>query len=165
MYYKKGEFLSTDNKILKILLQAKKEGNPLLKYFEIKYPDKTLNEDNNIIHVACVSAENHKPGLEHQQFRDLVEIVITTKKLEYSRAIKVIKTISSEIIRLIKNDDYLSQRLIVNSISPVHSTDTYTLKKGHILLQFITGPVQFNEPDEETINCVHKILTNNIEVK
>lgn len=36
MYYKKGEFLSTDNKILKILIQAKKEGNPLLKYFEIK---------------------------------------------------------------------------------------------------------------------------------
>ncbi|WP_283390499.1 hypothetical protein [Methanobrevibacter woesei] len=154
--------LSTDTRILNVLLNSQKEGNKLLNYFKIKYPDKTLTEDVNSIHVACVSSENHTSGEGFQVFTDLVEIVITTKKLEYSKAIRVIKTVSKEIINLLKKDDYLSQRIIVRSISPIHDSDTFLLKKGHLLLQFNTDPISFMNSDDE-IEKVCKFLIDDID--
>lgn len=164
MYYKKGGFLTTDARILNLLLDEKANGNVLLQHFQINYPDKTLNEDINAIHVACVSADNAQSGLDHQTFTDLVEIVITTKKLEYPKAIKVIKFVSEEICRIVKNDDYLSQRVIVRSISPVHQKDTFVLKKGHILLQFKTDPISFTDNEEGLFECC-RILTENLTVE
>jgi len=156
--------LSTDTKVLNILLKAKKEGHPLLKYYNIKYPDKTINQEKNSIHVACVNAENNEAGLDHQTFTDLVEIVITSKTVEYPRAVQIIKTVTKEIIYLLKNDPYLAQRLVVRSISPIYEKDTYILKKGHIILQFKTDPVKWDDDDEE-FDKVCKWLLKDIEVK
>lgn len=164
MYYKRGGFLTSDIRILKLLLNEKKNGNILLENFRINFPDKTLNEDVNAIHVACVSSENAQSGLDHQTFTDLVEIVITTKKLGYPEAIKVIKIVSEEICRIIKNDEYLGQRVTVRSISPVHQKDTFVLKKGHILLQFKTEPMAFSRNDDDLFECC-RILSENLKIK
>lgn len=155
--------LSTDTEILNILLKAKKEGNPLLELFEIKYPDKTINMDTNSIHVACLSTENNEKGLDYQTFTDLVEVIITTKQLEYHNAVRVIKTVSNEIINLCKQDAHLGNRLTVRSISPIHDSDTYLLKKGHILFQFITEPVTWDNNSDELYK-VCEILINDVEM-
>ena len=156
--------LSTDTQVLNVLLKAKEEGNTLLSLFDIKYPDKSIESEKNGIHVACVTAENHKTGNDFQQFQDLVEIVITTRKLRYHEGVRVIKAVSKEIIRLLKKDDYLGQRIFARTISPIHEKDTYRLKKGHILLQFITPPIKW-EDNTEDIDCICRILTENTMVR
>ncbi len=156
--------LSTDTKIFNILTKAQKEGNKLLEKFYIDFPDETINSEINAIYVACANAENHKTGNDFEQFKDLIEIIITTKKLPYLAGMKTIKTTAKEIVRLCKQDDYFNGRLVVRSITPLHDKSTYLIKRGHILLQFINPPESW-ENSEDTIEEVCGILVSNIEVE
>jgi len=156
--------LSTDTKILNALLESQKQGHELFKYYHINYPDKKLDDEINAIHVACVSAENNQALMDtSQSFTDLVEIIISTKKLSYEKAIQVIKTVTNEIIKVLKNDAYLSQRLVVRNINPVYEKGNYLVKKGHVRLQFKTAPVNWVE-HEETIEKVCKLIIKDDEV-
>ena len=135
--------LDTDFTIIEILQKAKKEGNPILKYFKISYPKEELAMESNCIFVACVSSENNLNGFEFETFKDLVEIVVTTKKQDNTKAIQVIKTISKEICRVImENHNCFPNKPVIRNINPYFNPD-YVLTRGQIMIQVNTEPTDF----------------------
>lgn len=155
--------LETDTIILNTLLEAQ-EDNQLLKMFKITYPDKGLADEINKIEVSCVSAENNITGFDHESFTDMVEILISTKKLEYKKGIRVIKTVAKEIRKVLRANPYLNQRLVNRSISPLYEKGTLQIKKGHMIFQFKTEPEKDENTDDE-IDKICSILIEDIEVE
>lgn len=152
--------LSTDNIILEILNTEKQNGNPLLQDFHILHPSKRVAEESNSIFVACVSSENNLEGYDFTSFRDLVEILIVTKQLDYSKAIMLIKTITTEICRLIlKNQRKFPNKPVIRNINPEYNHD-YVLNRGHIMVECKTEPVSFEVNDEDYRIC--EIILNEI---
>ena len=157
--------LSTDNTILNILNQAKKEDNPLLKHFKIGYPTKQLAQENNTILVAAVSSENQLNGFDFDEFRDLVEILIVTKLQDNITASKIIKTVAYEISRLIlKNEDLFPNKPIIRSINPFFEVDM-TLTRGQEMVNVNTEPVDFDLSEDIILEVANLISEDNIEVK
>ena len=105
--------LQSDEKILNILLSEKQNNNPILKPFKISYPNKSIAQPSNTIFVACVSYEEQGKGFEHIDGKDLVEILVVTKKkdnkavnqTEYSDTKFIIKTVLKEVKRLLLSKD------------------------------------------------------------
>lgn len=156
--------LSTDNTILNILNEAKINGNRLLEKFKISYPDKRLAQENNCILVAVVSAENNLNGFEFEQFKDLVEILVVTKQKENEKAIKIIKTVSYEICRLIiENKDKFPNKPVIRNINPYFDVNMI-LSRGQIMVQVNTEPVDFGISDD-TIDHICELISENIEVE
>ena len=135
--------LSADTKILDILLNSKKNGNKLLKHFKINYPDKKLAEENNTILIAAISSENNLDGLDFEQFTDLVEILITTKKRDNQKAIKIIKTVAYEICRLImEHETDFPVKPVIRNLNPFFDVDL-VLTRGQLMVQIGSEPVSF----------------------
>lgn len=155
--------LETDNIILKLLIDEKNNGNILLKHFHIQYPTKRVAEESNSIFVACVSSENNIDGFAFSTFRDLVEILIVTKQKDYDKAIKIIKTVSNEICRIIKkNVDKFPNKPTIRSINPEFNRD-FVLTRGHIMIQCNTEAVTFEVSDEDVNIC--NLLLKGIDVE
>lgn len=145
--------LELDEIILKILHDAKRDNNILLKHFIIQHPSKRVAQESNSIFIACVSSENNIDGFDFSTFRDLVEILIVTKQNEYDKAIKVIKTVSTEICRLImENTDKFPNKPVIRNINPEFNND-FLLTRGHIMVQCNTDPVTFDLTDDEYSIC------------
>ncbi|WP_458454432.1 hypothetical protein [Methanobrevibacter sp.] len=153
--------LNTDNIILEILQEEKLNNNPLLKYFHITAPSNRVAEEDNNIFVACVSTENNMDGFDFSSFQDLVEILIVTKKVDYDKAITLLKTICNEVCRVIMiNADRFPNKPVIRNINPEFSED-YHLHRGHIMVQVNTEPVKFEVTDEDYRIC-SLILHDNI---
>lgn len=149
--------LTTDNIIFEILTDAKDDGNELLNKFHIGYPSKKLTEESNAIYVATVSSEVNNSGFDFQDFTDLVEILITTKIRDYERSQLVIKTVCTEITKLILNNhDKFPNKPVVRTITPELNKD-YVLTRGHLMVQVKTEPINL-ETDEATITHVCNII-------
>ena len=58
--------LHCDEIILKILLTAKNEDNPILKHFKIGYPSKQVVQESNNIFVGAVDTESYIEVLNFQ---------------------------------------------------------------------------------------------------
>lgn len=156
--------LSTDTTILEILLKAKNEGNRLLQHFHISYPNKQLAEENNTILIAAVSSENNLNGYEFEQFRDLVEILIVTKQKDNEKAIRIIKTVSYEICKLImSNIDKFPNKPVIRNINPYFDVDLI-LSRGQIMVQCNTEPEDF-EITEDEIDHVCNLIIEYIDVE
>lgn len=150
--------LSTDNVILNILKDEKEKGNEILQPFNISHPSKRVAMESNSIFVACVSSENQLEGFDFERFKDLVEILIVTKQLDYNDAISLIKTVTYEICHLIhENSDKFPLRPVIRSINPEFNRD-YVLTRGHIMVQCITEPVDWNVSDDEYWNVCNVII-------
>lgn len=145
--------LELDNIILEILTEAKQDGNQLLKHFLIQHPSKRVAEESNSIFVACISSENNIDGFDFSSFRDLCEILIVTKQNDYSKAIRIIKTVSTEICRLImENTDKFPNKPTIRNINPEFNMD-FILTRGHIMVQCNTDPITFDISDDEYSIC------------
>lgn len=157
--------LSSDEIIYKILIDNKKEGNKLLEKFHIRYPSKdVIAQESNSIVIGVVSTEQHEEFLEASSYRDLTEILIVTKIKDYNRAVKVIKTVTREVNRLLKkNTDKFPNRVAIRNIAPEYNQD-FVLNKGHIMVECITAPVD-DDIEEEEIDAVCKILLEDMEIK
>ena len=154
--------LTTDEIILNILLDAKSEGNDLLKHFKINYPSNRVAEESNSIFVASVDAEAHTLAMDSQAFIDKVEILIVTKNREYHNSIKIIKTVSREIIRLImQHKELFPTKPVIERVTPEYNKD-FVLTRGHIMVQVKTEMDDFDR-DEETMT-ICKILTEDMDV-
>ena len=94
--------LSSDETIYSILMSEKENGNEVLKHFQIMYPSKKVASESNSIFIGVVSSELHTEMNDASEYKDLIEILITTKIKDYKRAIFTIKTVSKEIIRILK---------------------------------------------------------------
>lgn len=145
--------LNTDEKILKILVNEKSNGNKLLKHFHIQCPNKRVAEESNSIFVATVSSENNQDGLDFSSFRDLVEILIVTKQKDYKKAIKIIKIVSYEICRIIMNNrEKFANKPVIRNVNPEFNND-FILTRGHILIEVNTEPETFELTDDEYNIC------------
>ena len=154
--------LATDEIILNILLDAKSEGNDLLKYFKINYPSNRVAEESNSIFIASVDAESNNIAFDSQSFIDRVEVLIVTKNREYQKAIRIIKSVSREVIRLVMlNQNEFANKPIVERVTPEYNKD-FVLTRGHIMFRVNTGLDNF-DIDEETRN-VCQILTEDMDV-
>ncbi|AMK16321.1 hypothetical protein YLM1_1766 [Methanobrevibacter olleyae] len=158
--------LQTDEKILQILLDAKKDGNSLLSNFKISYPNKRLAQNSNNIFVACVSYEDTSKGFHHIEGKDLVEIVIVTKKVdnkevkqtEYSDTKFIIKTVMKEIRRLLlspENRHILRARPSFKNISPEYNSN-FLFNRGHLLVELKT--LESYEDHDANVELVNKLL-------
>ncbi|MBR0369701.1 MAG: hypothetical protein IJH63_03115 [Methanobrevibacter sp.] len=156
--------LSTDEIIYSILINEKKNGNQILKHFQISYPSKKVASESNSIFIGAVSSEIHTEMTDASEYKDLTEILITTKIKDYKRAIFTIKTVSKEIIKIIKeNTDSFPFKPIIRNIAPEYNP-SFVLNRGHIMIECLTELEEYNN-DEESIEKVCKILLNDIEVE
>ena len=94
--------LSSDETIYSVLKKAKKDGNQVLEHFQIMYPSKKVASESNTIFIGVVSSEIHTEMNNASEYKDLIEILITTKIKDYKRAIFTIKTVSKEISKYSK---------------------------------------------------------------
>lgn len=157
--------LDADNTILEILLNAKKEGNELLKHFHIAYPNKQLVQENNTILVAVVSSENRLDGFDFEQFTDLVEILVVTKHKDNNKAIRIIKAVSYEICKLImQNSDLFPNKPVIRNINPYFDNDLI-LSRGQIMIQVVTEPVDFEITKDEYSRVCELIVEDNIVIE
>ena len=154
--------LCTDEIILNILLDAKDEGNELLKYFKINYPSNRVAEESNSIFIASVDSEANTLGMDAQSFVDRVEVLIVTKNREYQKAINIIKTVSREVIRLVlENQKEFPNKPIVERVTPEYNND-FVLTRGHIMFRVNTGMDDFDATEEEFKVC--QILAEDMDV-
>lgn len=159
--------LQSDEKILRILLDSKNNGNPLLKYFKISYPNKTIAQSSNSIFVATVSYEEKNKGFDHIEGKDLVEIVIVTKKVDnkqikqtdYSDTKFIIKTVMKEIRRLLLSSDnrhLFKAKPVFRNISPEYNSN-FAFNRAHLLVEVPTIESYDNYDDE--VDRVRYLLT------
>lgn len=150
--------LQSDEIILNILLSEKKKGNPILKYFKISYPNKTIVQPSNTIFVAVVSYEEQGKAYGVTEGKDLVEIVIATKKrdnknvkqTDYSDTKFIIKTVIKEIRRLLlskENRDYFRATPVFRNISPEYN-NTFAFNRGHLLVEVPVLEADGNSEDD-----------------
>ncbi len=157
--------LSSDETIYSILMGEKENGNEVLKHFQIMYPSKKVASESNSIFICVVSSELHTEMNDASEYKDLIEILITTKIKDYKRAIFTIKTVSKEIIRILKeNVELFHIKPIIRNIAPEYNPN-FVLNRGHIMVECLTD-FEKDESDEESIKKVCKILLddNNIDV-
>ena len=156
--------LSTDEIIYSILTNEKKNGNQILNHFQINYPSKKVASESNSIFIGVVSSEIHTEMTDASEYKDLIEILITTKIKDYKRAIFTIKTVSKEIIKIIKeNTDSFPIKPIIRNIAPEYNPN-FVLNRGHIMIECLTD-VESYENDDETVQKICNILINDIEVE
>lgn len=154
--------LQTDEIILGILQDEKKDGNELLQKFKLGFPNKQIAQESNSIFVAAVDSESYNEGENYSQYRDMVEILIVTKKREHSEAIDIIKVACREIVRLIyKNSDRFVNKPVARNITPDYGTN-FVANRGHIMVQVVTAPFSF-EKDDADIERVCQLLVDDIE--
>ena len=155
--------LTSDAKIYNTLIQAKKDGNKLLNKFHIQYPSKdAVAQESNSIIVAVVSSEPNEELLDATEYRDLIEVLIVTKIRDYDRAVRVIKTVTREIIQLLKLSDEFEVRPIVRNISPEYNSD-FVLSRGHVLVEVLSSIDTFDDTEEYEKVC--EILVEDIEIE
>ena len=166
--------LSSDEKIVDILLYEKYENNnKLLQYFHIGYPSNKIAQTSNSIYVACVDYESKEQVLGADKGRDLVDILITTKKKDnphnserqnYSESKTIIKTVMHEIRKLLRTDyatNKLGGTITVRNMTPEYTPNTYVLNRGHMLLQM--DVIQDFGVYEDEVDCVCELLVGDIE--
>jgi len=86
----------SDVKVYNALHEAKENGNTLLQYFRIVFPDVEVATDDNVIFVASVDLENRKKGFTFQEYNSLVEVAVKIKQTDYIKAMKITKTVIRE---------------------------------------------------------------------
>ena len=157
--------LESDEIIYNILQEAKKEGDEILSYFHISYPNRKLAEENNCIYIGVVSSESLTEGFIFSQYRDMTEIVITTKKIDYREALTLIKLVAKHIIHLIyMHQDMFPERPVIRTINPEYNNQM-VLNRGHILIQSVSPVITDDYDTEDTVSCVKEIITREIKIE
>lgn len=156
--------LSTDEIIYSLLKDEKENGNKILNYFQIMYPSKKVASESNTIFIGVVSSELHTEMNDASEYKDLVEILITTKINDYKRAIFTIKTVSKEIIKIIKeNSDLFPIKPIIRNIAPEYNPN-FVLNRGHIMVECLTD-LEKDVVDDESVDKVCKILLDETKIE
>ena len=166
--------LLSDEKIVKILLDEKTNGNRLLQFFKISYPSDKVAQPSNSIFVGIADYETTEQGFDFDKGNDLVDILVVTKKQDnqrnkldneiYSESKHIIKTVLLEIRRILRSDDsvnVLGSTPTFRNITPEYNPN-YVLNRGHMLVQV---PCIDSFDDSESYDCVCNLLLEDIEVQ
>lgn len=168
--------LYTDELIVEILLNEKKNGNKLLQHFKISYPSNKVAEASNTIFVGVADYEISKTGYDFDEGHDLIDILVVTKKKDniknkkidnkvYSESKFIIKMVLREIKRILttpENIKKLGNRPVFRNITPEYNPN-YILNRGHMLVQVSVIDLFDNYEDEFDKVC--SLLVENVEVK
>ena len=143
--------LTIDEIIMQILLDAKKEGNPLISKFKLSYPSDKIAQESNSIFIATVNAEAREQGFEFSTYLESAEILIVTKNKDYQKAMKIIKVVSREIIQLLlKNHRLFPNKPVMSNVTPEYNKD-FVLTRGHIMVQCMGNPEGIENTEEEKL--------------
>lgn len=88
-----ASFLQSDTEIYNTLLDAKKAGHPLLKYFQIMYPTKVPVEPINAIYVGRLTSSDNKKMTtsDSTEWEVTTNIYIITKKYDHLERYQMLK--------------------------------------------------------------------------
>ena len=67
----------------------------------------------------------------------MIDIIITTKQIDYYESAKIYKVVVDIILKALRKDDYLRDRMTVISFMHKYNSDN-TLQLGELLLSFKT---------------------------
>lgn len=146
-------FLTSDFLIYTIL---KHSDSDFLKLFNIQFPDGEYpNLESNTINVGLLDNDLTKETMNSEHYKAIVEVYITTKKLDYKQATRLLNTAVKIIKRIIRESDKLKPRnpriIKVNS----EYGSQYRLKGKHILIK--CDEVEFKPIKDDTVECIGKI--------
>lgn len=98
-------FLESDTEIYNTLLDARKGGHPLLKHFNILYPEKVPISDVNAIYVGRLNS-NYNVGeatFEAETWDVTIEIVITTKQYDHLDRRRTLKSVGYAVKKVLSH--------------------------------------------------------------
>lgn len=128
--------------IIRVLKKEQIE-NPILSQFLIKYPSKQISQSSNTIYIGFSEARATNRTHNSQDYDELIDIIITTKQIDYFESAKIYKVLTDIIIKTLRKDDYLRDKMTVISFMHKYNSDN-TLQLGELLVSFKTTE-QFND--------------------
>lgn len=98
-----ASFLQSDTEIYNTLLDAKKAGHPLLKFFQIMYPNKVPVEPINAIYVGRLTSDDNKKMTtnESTEWEVTTNIYIITKKYDHLERYKMLKLATYSVMEVL----------------------------------------------------------------
>ena len=98
-----ASFLQSDTEIYNVLLDAKKAGHPLLKFFKILYPNKVPVEPINAIYVGRMTSRDNKKMTtsDSTEWQVTVNIFIVTKKYDHLERYKMLKLATYSVMEVL----------------------------------------------------------------
>ena len=96
-------FLESDTEIYNTLLDAKKAGHPLLKFFKILYPTKVPIEPINAIYVGRQGSNDNKKMTTNMstEWEVTTNIYILTKKYDHLERYKMLKLATYSVMEVL----------------------------------------------------------------
>lgn len=96
-------FLQSDTEIYNVLLDAKKAGHPLLKFFQIMYPTKVPVEPINAIYVGRMTSQDNKKMLtsDSTEWEVTTNIFIVTKKYDHLERYRMLKLATYSVMEVL----------------------------------------------------------------
>ena len=125
------------------VLKKEQVDNPILSQFLFKYPSKEIAQSSNTIYIGFSEARATNRTHNSQDYDELIDIIITTKQIDYYESAKIYKVVVDLILQTLRKDDYLRDRMTVISFMHKYNSDN-TLQLGELLLSFKTTE-RFND--------------------
>lgn len=106
-------FLNTDTEIYNTLVDAKKNGNELLKHFKILYPTKVPVEPINVIYVGRQDSDEDtgsRHNFDSKEWNVETNIYIMTKDYDHLDRYRLLKTVTFEVMDILEHSlirDYI----------------------------------------------------------
>ena len=144
------------NHIIKVLKKAQ-QTNPILTHFLIKYPSKQIMQSNNCIYVGFSEAKATSRTHHSQDYDELIDIIITTKQLDYFECSKILKVVSNLILHELRKDDIIHDKISPISFMYKYNSDN-TLKFGELLISCNTTENYNDVFDIEDDDLVYDIV-------
>lgn len=119
------------------VLKKEQINNPILSEFLLKYPSKEIAQSNNVIYIGFSEAKATTKTHNSQNYEELIDIIITTKQIDYYESAKIYKVVCDIILKTLREDDRLRDKMTVISFMHKYNSNN-TLQFGELLLSFKT---------------------------
>jgi hypothetical protein len=123
--------------------------HPLINKFKISFPyEGVLVEESNVIIVAEANEEFDHSTSHSDHYTALTEIYIKTKKADYEKVSKLLRSTRRAIKNVLKTDNVLKNTNMVFRNSACKYGNKFALKASNMFVQIDEVDV-YNRDDEE----------------
>lgn len=150
--------LSSDVEVYNILQKAKNNNDTLISNFSLEFPSEKMAQDSNTIFIGLMDSKPYNRTHQSQDYLEMVDIIVTTKKNDYIQASRILKTTIIHILKIIREDKSLGLFDIVE-IRPNY-TEFGVLRNMHLIISIHTDEIFEQDSDE-----LYKICNILAEVK
>lgn len=149
--YNPYHLFQSDTEIYNTLLDAKKAGHKLLKFFKILYPDKIPQEPITAIYIGRLDTlfKPRESSFDHNSYTVQTEIYITSKSYERLERRRLLKSATYAVIEVLEHSVIGDALRIVNQ-SFVYDTNN--------ILQYSRILVETREV-KHLVNCAEEELS------